>query len=458
MELDDRIDDFPLEQFAYLRGLCHLFLEKPNYARLVRHVTIRYAFSDGTQLGREEGDEEFDSDLEVVGKVFQDAIKAASRSEFEEAEWLKHASWIDHTDALLALMLPKLTQLKKLDLMLMDGDSYVKRMLERFCRGEKPFDVQPAFSNLTEIMHTYSLEHGGVSPTYTGLFGQLPSVRAIYGHRIGSTSDDIVLQIPRSHESCVTHIELKDCRIDAFDLKHLLCPHKGLRTLIYEIGGYLLSQSQINTRTLRSALSSVETSLQNLWIDFECSAAMDIVDETDELKPISFVEFETLKYLRIATPLISGYPTDDGEIVAERLLENVFPRSVQTLVLVHYDVLLGFFTLFVAIQELLRQKRLGLEVPELKLLIIEGDIINSFQEDVDLRREFDAVLKDAGRSGVAVKLVDNQRATVSMRLEERRWGIDRSIKWAPALGMLNEFAPCKIVNLQWDLSLSAKEQ
>ena len=403
-------------------------------------------------------------ELDEIDEVVAAAIEALSQSEVEMEEWLEHASCLDHTDALIALMLPRLLKLKKLDLMLVDGENgkgYLERILERAYFGEKPFDVQPAFPHLNEVFLTYYSDLGGVNPCCLELFGGLPAVRAIYGHRIGRTRDDALLATCWGNDaesSHVTHIELKDSRLDPLDIEYLLIPYKCLQTFIFEIGGNSIYDCPIETTSLRCALEPLKHSLRHLWIDLTKSAEIEIVDEgLHHFGPMSFTDFRTLTFLRISIPFISGYPEADGDLARDGwLLRNVFPSSLQSLELVHCDMLSSFLTLLIAVQELLCQKQLGREVPQLQLLVIESNTL--LYAGIDSRRFLRTLLKDAENSSVRVTLVDNQKAARRVPREERLWGLGRDIEWAPAAGKLNKFAPSKIVDLQEDLSLSAKQQ
>ena len=95
---------------ARLRNLTSLLLERPDLAQHVRHFTMREWFSCEGHSG--EGGQ-----VEGPDQPIKTAIKAVSQSKEEEAEWLEEVSWNEATneDAFLALLLPTLLNLEKLD-------------------------------------------------------------------------------------------------------------------------------------------------------------------------------------------------------------------------------------------------------------------------------------------------------------------------------------------------------
>jgi len=84
---------------------------------------MRDGFSHGHNSRRKEEKGDIVEVVEV-DSVFKQVIKASSYDEEEEREWLKHVSWTDNTGAILALVLPALITLKRLDLMLTYGITY----------------------------------------------------------------------------------------------------------------------------------------------------------------------------------------------------------------------------------------------------------------------------------------------------------------------------------------------
>jgi hypothetical protein len=225
----------------YLKKLLLHFLRKPELARHVHHFSIRPAFEDGLETERDRDappthklSKALDLTKDLEDEI-QDAIVHASHSRTERVKWLEE---IDLEDALLALLLPKFTNLLTLDLEILCEANSVKRMLERVARNEKPFDKEPTFTHLHSITWVHCDESIGGSPV--GVVFMFPSVQSIYLYRNGSedVGDDAnkeFSKIKRQSSSC-TELEARDCRFNNGDIEAILSIPKSLRTFIYEIG------------------------------------------------------------------------------------------------------------------------------------------------------------------------------------------------------------------------------
>ena len=206
--------------FPQLRKLASLFLRKPEYASFVRQLSVRNAIDNGCRSHYLELLELLEMPIETieVEEIFKAAIKRLSHSEEEEKEWLKHASWRDHGDALFAI-LPLLNRLEKMDVILPKGAKYFERILKRIVGKEKPFDALPALTKLTDVMYSCPHEEWGNKFGFTGLFLRLPAIRFIYAHNIESSDAgsgcDASLATIQLGISNLTYIELDALRIPA---------------------------------------------------------------------------------------------------------------------------------------------------------------------------------------------------------------------------------------------------
>lgn len=223
-----------------LKKLLLLFLRKPELASHVHHFSIRPAFDDGLESERDRDalptnrlSRALDLATDLEDEI-KDAIAEASHSRREHVKWLEE---IDLEDAILALLLPKFTNLRALDLEVICGANSVKCMLERVARKEKPFDKKPTFTHLHSITWVNSDESIGGGPA-AAVF-MLPSVRSIYMYRVGSEDGDDThkefSKIKHEASSC-TELEVRDCRFNIGDIEAVLSIPRSLKTFIYEVG------------------------------------------------------------------------------------------------------------------------------------------------------------------------------------------------------------------------------
>ena len=441
-------------EFEELRPLASLLLRRPDLARLVHHFTMRDAPSTGflTEKTLRKGEP---VELLEVDDVFKDRIKAASHDEEEEKQWLEHMTWPDHGDATLALLLPALPKLESLDLMIMHGCTYFEKMMQRAGMREKPFDKEPGFLALTDIMHTWYDEKYGMGVEYVGMFMRLPSIRRIFGHRIGSDDGfdgeaDKTLAALDTASSTVSHIELKDCKWHARDLANMLRAPAALKTFIYEVGSGHLSYCSMDFRAAVSALAPQVYHLENLWLDFEYSYRPDWDNETDDTTPIaSFTQFENLKVLKVAIVFVfgdefTGSLSQDWKQCQLQGLTGKFPRSLVTLHLLHCED--SFELVLLALENMLAHKER--DVPRLSKLVFQGAILKA-------KEWWDRIMwitQLSKTKGVEMVTVTATEGTSSYNgAVERGWGMDKDISWAEGVNILNRYPPDKIVEWQYEM-------
>ena len=128
-------------KFPHLCQLTSLFLRKPEYASFVRHLTVRGAIYDESDSQAMKRHALLPFETVEVDDMIKAAIKASSQSQEEAEMWLEHASWKNHSDALIAIMLPLFDRLEKLDVMLIDNHPYLERTLKRISSKETPFET-----------------------------------------------------------------------------------------------------------------------------------------------------------------------------------------------------------------------------------------------------------------------------------------------------------------------------
>jgi len=441
------------QDFQPLRKLASLLLRRPDLACLVRHWTMRPDCSTG---GGSKRVERAAREVETVDvdRTFTDAVRASSHSSEEENEWLRHISWKDHADSILALILPALVKLEKLDIMLQDDSKYFARMIQRAGVPEKLFDTKPAFQHLREIMHTYHDDKYGMSVDYTAMFLHLPAIRGIYAHRVGSahrsTNQSLATLAPPS--STLEHLEFKDCKLNDENIVNVLRAPKALHTFIYELGGGHLAYCLPKFAAIRNALTPQQHCLENLWLDYEQRYGYidyEYMVGGDPMAP--FAEFAALKVLRIATIYLFGKVEDDDEAdgiscwnrKAKRRLTGLFPMALEKLWLCHAgDHLPAKSThLFTALQDLITHKVES--NPRLREITIEGSI----SEHKDWWTGIVDLAKRAEAQKVMLTTIELKMDVQFENSAERSWGMDGEVTWADGVIERNKYPQMKVIDI-----------
>ncbi|KAF2473123.1 uncharacterized protein BDR25DRAFT_341294 [Lindgomyces ingoldianus] len=432
-----------------VRSLTILFLRNAKLAAHVRHFSIRPAFDDGPveQKTPEDSVEAILAQKADLEDEIKAAVKVASQSDEEHAKWLELMGTEDE-DCLLALLLPRFTNLETLDLEIPISPNYIDRMLWRVGRGEQPFDNEPTFARLNSIawFHIDS-KYGGSLPA--GCF-TLPSARAIYLHRMGSSDGDDpdkkLSQIEHGTSGC-THLEMHDCRLNDPDIKNIITVPKKLSTFIYEIGWGHLSYCSVNFQPLRDALEAHQSCLEDLWLDYSHDG-IEWLDDMDGVSSMaSFKHFSNLKRLRIAPDFIFGGNLsleEQGEESRQKLLLEFLPLNVETLHITHGDQYEEM--LYKALEHLLTNKESCL--PDLRKLTFETSLAKVEKDRGD---RLAAILQLAEKVGLPVTLLNNwgdaKYSNYDSRVE-RKWGMDEDIEWKPCGSYCNERPVYEIIDLQ----------
>lgn len=340
------------------RNLAVLLLERPHLAGYVRHFTMR----------RDNSNDRLREQVEIshFPQALSSAIETASHSEEVERQWLEDMSFTKpiNEDALMALLLPALPNLKTLDLTLGEKATYFSRMMQRASRKEKPFDTAPAFEKLSDIMYSQdsriSLYCGGGGedadshdneaeaeeyPCYTVMPLLLPAVSRIFGlqskFQVGITNQEPwVLPLACGFSSQLSHLELRECLLNSQAVLDLLQVPIALKTFIYEITPKTPDSSILNVNIYR-AMEYQMNSLENLWLDcvlWDEELVRFPQFRNAESMP-SFANFNNLRILRIASPFLFG---DIRRLMREGkgysdLLARVLPDRLHTLHITRCD-------------------------------------------------------------------------------------------------------------------------
>ncbi|MCJ1304643.1 hypothetical protein MMC08_007456 [Hypocenomyce scalaris] len=317
-------------------------LKKPQIASYVRAITLGGGYRNPNFVVKDDAEHR-----EPVDEALEMAVKAASNCEEEERDWLEN---LRHDDeyAAIALLLPALVRLEKLDLMVRIDSLYLDTMLQRASVRHKPFDTRPAFDALTEVTYS-SWEHNDL--IVLARFFKLPSVRKIYSLVLGRDKAD----------------------------EDQANPNFGFPRAWVFITLGSVSLPNFNNTELHRALEPARSTLETLCITYAADEAY--FNHDDDLSAMaSFEYFKALKHIKVAMLFFFGNePDDDGEesfskdqtksCKARNQLVNLLPSTIETLHFTHCERTLKRLRL--ALERLLEQKEQ--RVPRLQRITTEAD-------------------------------------------------------------------------------------
>lgn len=298
---------------------------------------------------------------------------------------------------------------------------HIPTMLCRVASREKPWDEIPALTRLHSITWFYfDTMYGGDIITYPFM---MPSVRNVYFHRIGSASNtaNTELQSMQHGTSACTHLEMRDCMFNDMDIRHLLSVPKRLRTFIYHIGWYKVSNCKISTEAIHEGLNHHKDSLEHVWLDSVSNLLTYF--NTGYFTTIlvrMFREFPKLKTLRIQIGFFIGNEHNAEDRTPEsrtRRLADVLPPSLEMLHIMDID---HREMAYVTLEHLIMEK--DVRFPELKEVKLSTE---ESRQDWERLIGIDQLAKD---NDVQFTVLDDPRLG---KLEERKWGMDENIEWLP---------------------------
>jgi hypothetical protein len=461
-------------RFKTLRPLTVLFLTKPTLAQHVRWFTLRdpYEYYD-VQPSESYSEQSNLSKAEIcdVEDVLKEAVFASGHSEKECKDWVWNVAQ-NQTDALLAILLPTMVRLEKLDLMLRQRYwQYFERMIRRGLAYEKPFDRQPLFTTLTDFMHmpswgvpstdgSYGQRLSGrdwtlepMNMNYSMMFQYFPRIRSIFAHCITGKHrsdiqdfDDVYLPLTRISSS-LTHLELKNSLVDERNLVAMLKVPEALSTFIYEISVTrdLDWVSKASPVDILFALAPQYHSLENLWLDSLHYQAVTLRSAYVHDKRPLLSRFSRLKSFRVAANILWTllYP-DYGHNPFPRNFSGLFPATLEILHIIYA----GQFILWEDFKGFVLNELK--QVPKLRKIFIECDGFTPAPLEWKELREH---ARSEGVDLIALKI--DQRMSENF-LYERGWGMDGSIKWARCLEDLNiRDMPLVMPEENWEAELEA---
>ncbi|KFY27876.1 hypothetical protein V493_03246 [Pseudogymnoascus sp. VKM F-4281 (FW-2241)] len=421
-----------------------LMLQKPYMASLVRSFTFRGQFHSQNSLSVGSGDSNDDQhdrlpwpDHPERDNTLRRAIKEISHSEDEELEWYDEVlpEYASRDDALFPLLLISLPNLRRLDFEVTGFEVYfLSRVFDRIASSKPPFDVNPLFTQLSDILLIGS-EYK--YPSKYALFGaccRLPAVKRVYGHAFGAEDNRPQLRAFTGVPSSLETLELRNSKLQLDDLGFILGGLQSLHTLIYHIGNPW-ARAPVWTLHILSAFAIHAKSIRRLAINHEEYSPFyryppgEIDDRAD---PLSFVDFTALTHLRVVPVFLFGAnniinevePGSADEDVMLNRLRRAFPRNLQSLCITHagYVFLGEQDCMEKAFGILLRHKEC---VPNLRELVFEGP----FREEESIRR-VGQLISLAETMGVHVRAVGLPENTYT---GERGWEWDEEERFASCM-------------------------
>ncbi|MCJ1470253.1 hypothetical protein MMC07_008898 [Pseudocyphellaria aurata] len=350
-----------------LRDLALTLIRRQDLARLVRHFTFRQTREYEVSGPGPEQDVPVES-VEIEGlQDYTTAVNASSLSTEEHSDWLRSLSHkYNYHVSTLALILPLLLRVEKLDLGLQTefGPSHVEWMIGRASRRDRPFDVQPPFTALTELALSHQISHVQ-SPVFLASLLKLPAIEVIsggFGNYSNWGLEESNLTEIENFSSPLSSLDLTGHELSIEDLGHILRAPRALKTFSYTY----FSPFEIDFREIRHALGPQQKCLESLSLDLDFHFASHLHGNNEFLKPMtSFLSFNSLKIFRIAAPFLKAIDEERDSLV------NLFPASLETLHLTGIDA--RSESVLRAVEDLLGRKSPE-RTPSLTRVILESHL------------------------------------------------------------------------------------
>ncbi|KAL8811302.1 MAG: hypothetical protein Q9223_001819 [Gallowayella weberi] len=422
------------EGYKQLRLLTFRLLTNISLASCVRSITLdeewhTESWYPNPPISDNVSDKDF---MPMVAKHIKDW------PESDREEWIEHLERNDQ-DAIVALLLHTVLDLEIMHIVIppINSDTFTK-VFEAAVAKDAPSNTSlPRLQNLRVVINSCNEDKYGISTELLYYYLQLPSIREVYVHRIGTDSDaDKFMPLCCLEPgSCSTleHLELRDSKLSAEDVKATLAACSNLKSFVYDLGWSHISYCNYSLTALRDALSANETTLENLWIDYWGDGTCWY--DRDDLTPISSLkEFKKLKNLKVGMYVFFGPEEDRGlseggheeqPVNASGLpdLASILPESLETLYFANTDWRAN--TLMPALWTLLSAKKVCM--PKLKEIAFEA----SFEAGYSLV-EHNMWRMGQSASEVDVRLRMIESGGESKGRESGR-GWDGSVKWVASM-------------------------
>ncbi|CAG8890337.1 unnamed protein product [Penicillium egyptiacum] len=416
-----------INHWQHANSFLHAILKRPALARAARELDLT-----GWQAKIVSDDECNQIQASAALRAWLDAV---SCSKIESDQWAQRLGQ-GLADAWVALILPLLSQLRKISLAYTTNSPYLDRIMRRAVNCEKPFSVQP-FRHLREVLlhHREDLDHsehlddaGGetqVSSTLLLPFFQLPSVRAITANSvvdpstITPTSEESD-EKPRLGFSSITDIDLR-ASSGNHGMETLVSSCADLKSFKYQHSDSHVLSHGYQPSAFHRSLTHSKKSLQTLWLDHYGShypfTAAGLNQSHDEWFG-SLVDFTVLQEVRVRLPnlLDIRYQNEPTTPLMECL-----PSSLETLYIEGcQERYLGM--LVSQLQTVIKNRRT--RFPRLKRVDIEGAFQNVSSDDEDHVANsgpevLEAVIKDKIYQAAEPLHIDCVSAGLELHLHDR---------------------------------------
>ena len=450
--------------FKGLRTLTILILLKPELAKRVKYLSLRGIWTEEKCNGGW-------TQSKPLEPEFDQALKELSHTQEEKKDWAEDIQVRGEQleeDAILAILLATLVNLKSLDFELADHADDITpkilRILKRVRNCEKPFDATPALSSAKNMLLASWDEKYGIPFEYASAYITLPSLKNVFLHRIGSDEGrdegkGAQFEALKPGSLAIETIDMHDCRLSSVDIRLLMEAPKALRSFCYELGWGYLSECSHSTAALLKALQSQKETLKELWLYHV--EGMEFIEETSEgqviIPPGGLSQLTKLKHMKIATCFV--FDEDYQTNAPENVLLQILPPNLETFTLQHwkYDstrAYPGTFdgrfeprylpdTAFKAVYALLQDSQVTF--PSLKSVTL--DVLSEQAEKQ--RDSFMELLTVAKSACVQFRvLARKHEVSYSEKEIEREWGFNEDVRWRDCKSDLNKRAPRQIFDLQ----------
>lgn len=243
-------------------------------------------------------------------------VSSISHSRAEGDQWTESLAE-GLSDAWIALMLPLLSQLRKLHLAYSSESPHLNRIMQRVVDCEKPFTAQAALRHLDHVslhhredLNHHDQEEGRETSESTGLvlpFFQLPSIRTVIANSVVDKSPMSTEPMESSDEnshakfSSVTDIDLRTSSGN-HGMEMLIASCAELRSFKYQHSDAHVLSHGYKPSAFYLSLSHSKTTLQTLWLDSYGShypfTAAGLNQSHDEWFG-SLVDFTALREVRV---------------------------------------------------------------------------------------------------------------------------------------------------------------
>jgi hypothetical protein len=410
-------------------------LQNPEIASLVHSFSIRNQF--GTEgnlddLAPTEGDEVNDDDVLRKGwpqhpdldSIIRKAVEDVEDGEEEKETLFENVRNGTDEGAVLAILLPKLTNLRKLDLVhgYLGPGSYLTRLLHKVTKREGPFQEEPAFINLTDVLIAGYDDKYPNEPAWFGAYLELPSIRRLHGYQLGNNEQESITETMAelgTGTSPVEEIELRESQLYAEDLERVLRACSKLKTFIYEVG-HAWAWYTLRTSDIIHSMQPTKDTLEQLVLTHP-----DYPDdgEDDDFSGVTLANFPKLRYLKISSLFLGG--THQGDNQPKPDLMGTFPSCLEILHVTYVGDSYPNPGTTAALQRVIEQSETVF--PSLRRLILEG----SFVKHPNRLEDIKGMIEIANGKGIATGILTDEDVNDRDwdKREERPWGISGEIEW-----------------------------